>query len=52
MLRGKPLTEEAARAAAAAEFADARPLAHNAFKIPLGQATMVRALLSAKSMEA
>lgn len=51
MLKGKPLTEAAAREAAAAEFADARPLAHNAYKIPLGKATIVRALMEAGAME-
>lgn len=50
-LQGRPLTEETANAAAAAAFADARPNAHNAFKIPLGRATLVRALLQVASME-
>ena len=51
MLKGKPLTEAAAAAAADAEFADAVAHEHNAFKIPLGKATMVRALLQAQAME-
>lgn len=51
MLRGKPLTEANARAAAAAEFAPARAYEHNRFKVPLGQATIVRALMEAKAME-
>ena len=52
VLRGKPFSEDAAHAAAAAEFADARVREHNAFKVPLGKATMVRALIDAAAMEA
>ncbi|BBC72588.1 FAD-binding molybdopterin dehydrogenase [Altererythrobacter sp. B11] len=52
LLKGRPLTEEAATAAAEAEFADATAREHNAFKIPLGKATIVRALMQAKAMEA
>ena len=44
---GKPLTETVAEAAARAAFADARPRVHNAFKVALGQSTLVRALLQA-----
>jgi xanthine dehydrogenase YagS FAD-binding subunit len=44
-LRGVPATEERLRAAADAELADARPLAGNAFKIPLARNTLVRTLL-------
>jgi len=51
-LRGAPLSEAAAQAAAQVAFADAQPRSHNAFKIALGQATLVRALLQAASMEA
>ena len=51
LLRGKPLTEAAAMAAADAEFASAVAHEHNAFKIPLGKATIVRALLHAQAME-
>ncbi len=51
MLRGRMLDEGAARQAAARAFADARPREHNAFKIQLGQATIVRALLEAKEMK-
>ena len=51
VLRGKALTPELARRAADAEFASASAHRHNAFKIPLGKATMVRALLEAKAME-
>jgi xanthine dehydrogenase YagS FAD-binding subunit len=50
-LSGKSLTEDSAKAAAEAAFADARPRQHNAYKVPLGKATVVRALLQAKAME-
>lgn len=49
-LKGQPLRVETAGAAAESAFADARPLKFNAFKIPLGKATLVRALLAAKAM--
>jgi xanthine dehydrogenase YagS FAD-binding subunit len=51
VLVGKVLTETVAEAAARAAFADARPRAHNAFKIALGQSTLVRALLQAAELE-
>lgn len=51
-LNGMALTEDAARAAAEAEFADAITREHNAYKVPLGKATIVRALMQAKAMEA
>jgi xanthine dehydrogenase YagS FAD-binding subunit len=50
-LAGKTLTEEAAEAAARAAFAAARPRTHNGFKVALGQATLVRALLQAAELE-
>jgi xanthine dehydrogenase YagS FAD-binding subunit len=50
-LAGKSLDEAAAVSAAGAAFADARPREHNAYKVPLGKATLVRALLQAKAME-
>ena len=50
-LVGRPLTEANATAAARAAFAAARPREHNAFRIPLGQQTLVRALLQAKTMD-
>src|SRR5262249_53934549 len=50
-LLGKPLNEANAAAAAEAAFARARPREHNAFKVWLGKATLVRALLEAKAME-
>ncbi|MGK5739271.1 FAD binding domain-containing protein [Micromonospora sp. URMC 103] len=45
LLRGRPVGEELFRQAADAEFADARPLRGNAFKVPLARNTMVRTLL-------
>jgi len=50
-LKGKPLDEASARAAAEIAFAGAQTRAHNAYKLPLGKATLVRALLEAKAME-
>jgi xanthine dehydrogenase YagS FAD-binding subunit len=50
-LAGNELTEDAAQAAARAAFADAKPRVHNAFKVALGQSTLVRALLQAAAME-
>jgi len=49
-LQGQALTEANATKAAAAAFANARPREHNAFRIPLGQQTLVRALLQAKTL--
>jgi xanthine dehydrogenase YagS FAD-binding subunit len=51
VLRGKILDETSARAAAEAAFAHAEPRRHNAFKIPLGKAVLVRALLEAQAMK-
>jgi xanthine dehydrogenase YagS FAD-binding subunit len=51
VLAGKTLSEDAAQAAARAAFANARPRVHNAFKVALGQSTLVRALLQAAEME-
>ena len=45
-LTGKPLTEANAAAAGAAAVDGARPLAKNAYKVPLTQAVVKRALLS------
>lgn len=50
-LRGQTLTEASASAAAEAEFKDARTREHNGYKVALGKATMVRALLDAQAME-
>ncbi len=51
VLKGRPLDEAIATQAARAAFAAARPLQHNAFKIPIGEQTVVRALLQARDME-
>jgi xanthine dehydrogenase YagS FAD-binding subunit len=50
-LSGRPLDEAAAEAAAEVAFAGARTHAHNAFKVPLGKQTLVRALLQAARLE-
>lgn len=50
-LRGAALTEARATEAARAAFRTAAAQSHNAFKIELGQSTVVRALLQAASME-
>jgi xanthine dehydrogenase YagS FAD-binding subunit len=46
-LAGKPASEESFRQAAEAALADAKPLAHNAFKVELGKRAVVRALMRA-----
>jgi xanthine dehydrogenase YagS FAD-binding subunit len=51
VLAGQNLTETVAEAAARAAFTDARPRIHNAFKVALGRATLVRALLQAAELE-
>ena len=51
LLRGLTLTEASATAAAEAEFASAETREHNVYKVALGKATMVRALLDAQAME-
>ena len=51
LLRGRALTEASATAAAEAEFAGAQVREHNGYKVALGKATMVRALLDAQAME-
>ena len=50
-LNGKPINEETAARAAEAAFAGAKAHGDNAYKIPLGKATLVRALLHAATME-
>ncbi len=47
VLAGGTLTEELARDAGEAAFADARPLRQNAFKVELGRRVVARALLTA-----
>lgn len=51
LLRGRTLNEATAGAAAEAEFADAQPRGNNGYKVALGKATLVRALLDAQAME-
>lgn len=51
LLRGQRLDEDAARRAAEVALDSARAGEHNAFKVPLGKATIVRALLEAQAME-
>lgn len=51
LLQGKALTEASATQAAAAVFAGAKAREHNAFRIPLGRQTLVRALMQAKTMK-
>ncbi len=50
-LRGKPLDEASAGAAADAELSAARTFEHNAFKRPLAKETLVRALLETRDMQ-
>jgi xanthine dehydrogenase YagS FAD-binding subunit len=50
-LRGARANEDSFRAAADAELADARPLAGNAFKIPLARNVIVRMLLDLAGQE-
>ena len=50
-LKGKPLDNASAEAAAALAFASARPRQHNAFKIELGKRTLMRALQQAAALE-
>jgi xanthine dehydrogenase YagS FAD-binding subunit len=50
-LRGQPLTEAVAQAAAEAAFAQAKAPGQLAFKPELGRRTLVRALLQAQAME-
>jgi xanthine dehydrogenase YagS FAD-binding subunit len=50
-LKGKALDEGTAMQAADAAFATAKTQQHNAFKVPLGKQTIVRALLETKAMK-
>lgn len=50
-LVGKPLTEASAAEAARIAFAGSQPRQHNAYKVALGQKTVVRALLQAAELE-
>ena len=51
-LMGKPINEATAKTAADAAFQGAKTRANNAYKVPLGKETLVRALLYAATMEA
>jgi len=46
-LAGRPASEESFRQAAEAALQDAKPLAHNAYKVELGKRAIVRALMRA-----
>ena len=46
-LVGRPASEESFRRAADAALKDAKPLAHNAYKVELGKRAVVRALMRA-----
>ena len=50
-LRGARLDEASAAACAEVEFAGARPGSQTAFKIPLGRAVLVRALLEVQALD-
>jgi xanthine dehydrogenase YagS FAD-binding subunit len=50
-LRGKPVNEDNAKAAASAAFADAQGHGHNDFKIELGKRTLSRALQQAAALK-
>lgn len=50
VLRGQVLDEASAMRAADAAFSDAHTAGHNAYKVPLGKATLVRALLETRAM--
>ena len=50
-LVGAELSEDKARDASEIAFRDARPLSHNGFKVALGKATLIEALMRAKDME-
>ena len=51
LLAGHPLDEASATRAADAAFAGAKTHHDNAYKVPLGKATLVRALLTAHALE-
>ena len=50
LLKGKPIDDTMLQAAADKAFEQARPMKHNAFKVQLGKATLVRALREASTM--
>jgi xanthine dehydrogenase YagS FAD-binding subunit len=49
-LSGKPASEQSYRQAAEAALADAKPLAHNAYKVELAKRAIVRALMRASKL--
>jgi xanthine dehydrogenase YagS FAD-binding subunit len=49
-LFGRPASEESFRRAAEAALKDARPLAHNAYKVELGKRAVMRALMRASKL--
>jgi len=49
-LAGKPVSEENFRSAAEAALTNAKPLAHNAFKVELAKRAIVRALMRASKL--
>ena len=49
-LSGRPASEESFRRAAEAALKDAKPLAHNAYKVELGKRAIVRALMRASQL--
>jgi xanthine dehydrogenase YagS FAD-binding subunit len=51
LLAGQRPTEKLFQAAAAAAFADAKPLEHNAYKILMGRNLLVRALLETSGLQ-
>jgi xanthine dehydrogenase YagS FAD-binding subunit len=51
LLTGQVLDEQAVARAAEAAFKTARTTEHNAFKVPLGQQAIVRALMECKQLE-
>ena len=50
VLKGKVLNEGTAAKAAEVAFAGAQPRTYNAFKVPIGKQTLVRALLETQAM--
>jgi xanthine dehydrogenase YagS FAD-binding subunit len=49
-LSGKPVSEESFRRAAEAALKDAKPLAHNLYKVELGKRAIIRALMRASRL--
>jgi xanthine dehydrogenase YagS FAD-binding subunit len=50
VLSGQPASEESFRTAAEAALKDAKPLAHNGYKVELGKRAVVRALMRASKL--